>query len=67
MTGQPAISIPCGFDPDGLPIGLQLVGAKYNDGLVLKAAATYEDAFPPRFPREPKRHANGRSIAATSQ
>jgi aspartyl-tRNA(Asn)/glutamyl-tRNA(Gln) amidotransferase subunit A len=67
MTGQPAISIPCGFDPEGLPIGLQLVGAKYNDGLVLKAAATYEHACPQLFPNEPTRPAKSKPAMAASQ
>ena len=31
LTGQPAASIPCGFTRDGLPIGLQIVGRRYDD------------------------------------
>jgi aspartyl-tRNA(Asn)/glutamyl-tRNA(Gln) amidotransferase subunit A len=46
---QPAASIPCGFDDDGLPIGLQIVGRRFNDALVLRAAKAYEDARG-RFP-----------------
>jgi len=46
MTGQPAASVPCGFDGQGLPIGLQLVGARYNDALVWRAASAYMAAFP---------------------
>jgi aspartyl-tRNA(Asn)/glutamyl-tRNA(Gln) amidotransferase subunit A len=42
LTQQPAISIPCGKTSSGLPIGLQLVGAKYRDALVLRAAYAYE-------------------------
>lgn len=44
MTGQPALSVPCGFDSEGLPIGLQLVGARYNDSLVLQAGHAYQEA-----------------------
>jgi len=44
VTGQPAISIPCGFTTSGLPIGMQLVGRRDEDGLVLAVAAAYEQA-----------------------
>lgn len=47
LTQQPAISVPCGLTAAGLPIGLQLVGAKYRDALVLRAAHAYESASPP--------------------
>ena len=46
MTGQPACSVPCGFTSDGLPIGLQIVGPRHTDGLVLRAAHTYQQAEP---------------------
>ena len=46
MTGQPALSVPCGFDSAGLPIGLQLVGARYNDTVVLQAGHAYQQAAP---------------------
>ncbi|GAA3622548.1 amidase [Streptomyces chitinivorans] len=43
MTQQPAASLPCGVDGGGLPIGVQLVGARHADALVLRAAhALYE-------------------------
>jgi aspartyl-tRNA(Asn)/glutamyl-tRNA(Gln) amidotransferase subunit A len=44
LTGQPAISVPCGFTDAGLPIGLQIVGARHQDGLVLRAAEAYQQA-----------------------
>jgi aspartyl-tRNA(Asn)/glutamyl-tRNA(Gln) amidotransferase subunit A len=50
LTQQPAASIPCGFTRDGLPIGLQIVGAKYRDDLVLAAARAYESVKPIRLP-----------------
>jgi aspartyl-tRNA(Asn)/glutamyl-tRNA(Gln) amidotransferase subunit A len=46
MTGQPAASIPCGFTSEGLPVGLQLVGRRHDDGTVLAAAQRYEQARP---------------------
>ncbi|MFI9258759.1 aspartyl-tRNA(Asn)/glutamyl-tRNA(Gln) amidotransferase subunit A [Streptomyces sp. 2333.5] len=43
LTQQPAATLPCGVDGDGLPIGVQLVGARHADALVLRAAhALYE-------------------------
>jgi hypothetical protein len=42
--GQPAIPIPCGFDDDGMPIGLQLAGRPFDDGTVLRAAHAYQQA-----------------------
>ena len=44
LTGQPAISVPCGFTNAGLPIGLQIVGRRFDDGTVLRAAAAFERA-----------------------
>ncbi|RSO42230.1 amidase [Streptomyces sp. WAC 06725] len=38
MTQQPAATVPCGVDGDGLPIGVQLVGARHADALVLRTA-----------------------------
>ncbi len=42
LTGLPAISVPCGFTPDGLPIGLQIVGRPHRDLDVLKLAHAFE-------------------------
>jgi aspartyl-tRNA(Asn)/glutamyl-tRNA(Gln) amidotransferase subunit A len=44
MTQQPAASVPCGFTAAGLPVGLQLVGRRHADALVLRAAHAYEQA-----------------------
>ena len=46
MTGHPAMSIPCGWDKAGLPIGLQLIGRLGADGVLLRAAALVERARP---------------------
>lgn len=46
ITGQPAASVPCGFTRDGLPVGLQIVGRRFADATVLRAAAAFEEARP---------------------
>jgi Asp-tRNA(Asn)/Glu-tRNA(Gln) amidotransferase A subunit family amidase len=53
LTGQPAVSIPCGWTKDGLPLGLQLVGRRGADGLILRVAAAI-DALAPWSDRRPK-------------
>ena len=53
LTGLPAISVPCGFDRDGLPIGLQIAGKPFDEMTVLRIAHAYErgqdwkDRWPP--------------------
>ncbi len=42
LVGLPAVSVPCGFSPDGLPIGLQLVGKPFDEASVLRAADAFE-------------------------
>ncbi len=42
LTGLPAISVPCGFTAGGLPVGLQLVGRRFEEGAVLRVAQAYE-------------------------
>jgi aspartyl-tRNA(Asn)/glutamyl-tRNA(Gln) amidotransferase subunit A len=50
LGGLPAISIPCGFTPEGLPVGLQLIGAVIEEHLLLQIAKVFELACP-RQPR----------------
>ncbi len=50
FTGHPAASIPCGKTSDGLPVGLQVVGPKFREDLVLRFAAAFEEAWPWDFP-----------------
>ncbi|TDD87156.1 amidase [Actinomadura rubrisoli] len=42
MTRQPALSVPCGLTRSGLPVGLQVVGARHQDGRVLRVGRAYE-------------------------
>ena len=53
MSGLPAASVPCGFTPDGLPVGMQIVGRRGADRAVLQAAATFERARPWAHKRPP--------------
>jgi aspartyl-tRNA(Asn)/glutamyl-tRNA(Gln) amidotransferase subunit A len=49
MTGQPAMTVPCGSTTTGLPIGLQLVGAPFSEMLLLSVARAFEQTRPIRF------------------
>lgn len=42
LAGLPAISVPCGFDSSGLPIGLQIIGKAFDESTVLRVAHAYE-------------------------
>ena len=44
LAGLPAISLPCGLDKNGLPIGLQLAGRPFDEMTVLRAADAFERA-----------------------
>ncbi|WP_245905889.1 amidase [Mycolicibacterium palauense] len=44
LTQQPALSVPCGFSTAGLPIGLQMVGPRHSDALLLRVGQAYQDA-----------------------
>lgn len=44
LTGQPALSIPCGFTDDNIPIGLQIVGTPFDEPTVLRIGKAYESA-----------------------
>lgn len=44
LAGVPAVAVPCGFDPAGLPLSLQIMGRPFEDATVLRAAHAYEQA-----------------------
>jgi aspartyl-tRNA(Asn)/glutamyl-tRNA(Gln) amidotransferase subunit A len=46
LTGEPAITVPAGWSEEGLPVGLQIVGPRFAEGRVLRAAAAFETAQP---------------------
>ncbi len=54
LAGLPALSIPCGFDEKGLPVGLQLMGTHFSEAKLLGAAHRYQQAtdWHKRVPRE---------------
>jgi aspartyl-tRNA(Asn)/glutamyl-tRNA(Gln) amidotransferase subunit A len=51
LTRQPAATIPCGLTRDGLPVGLQIVGALYDDATVMRCARAYEATRPFQAPK----------------
>ena len=56
VTQQPAASIPCGMTRNGLPSGLQIIGAIGADALVLRASRAFEAAKPYTTRQEPRTH-----------
>jgi aspartyl-tRNA(Asn)/glutamyl-tRNA(Gln) amidotransferase subunit A len=63
MTQQPALSVPCGFTSDERPVGLQVVGRRHADALVLRAGRAYEQRtdWASRVPTLIRNAENGRS------
>ncbi|MDQ2801961.1 MAG: amidase [Pseudomonadota bacterium] len=46
LTGQPAITVPCGIGDDGMPVGLQITARRFEDALALRGAAAWEKLAP---------------------
>ena len=57
LTQQPAATVPCGFASNGLPVAMQLVGARFADRTVLRAARAFEGMHPIRTPPRPRQAA----------
>src|SRR5689334_1506716 len=55
LAGIPGLSVPCGLSADGLPIGLQLLGLYWSEGLLFRLAHAYQQAHP--LNARPKVHA----------
>jgi len=53
LAGAPALSLPCGFTAGGLPIGLQLIGRRFDEATLLRVARAYERATDWRTRRPP--------------
>ena len=54
VLGVPALSLPCGFDPRGLPLGLQIAAPAFQEAKLLRVAAAVEKAMaiaPPEYNR----------------
>ena len=45
VLGLPALSLPCGFDDEGLPLGLQIIGPSFQEALILRVGAALETAL----------------------
>ncbi len=53
LTGYPAVSIPCGFTSNGLPIGMQIIGKPFDEAMVLRVAHAFEQSTPHHTKRPP--------------
>lgn len=53
LTGLPATNMPIGFTRSGLPVGLQAIGPRFADGLLLDIGQAVEELFPPSLARGP--------------
>jgi aspartyl-tRNA(Asn)/glutamyl-tRNA(Gln) amidotransferase subunit A len=63
LTGCPAVSLPMGFDREGMPLSLQIVGPEWSDGRILGIASAYEEATPEiRARRAPCTGSAGRAL-----
>lgn len=60
LSGLPALSVPCGFDSTGLPVGLQIAGRPFDEAMVLRIGAAYE-ASTDWWRRKPPIHIDSRA------
>lgn len=51
IAGLPAISTPCGYDGKGMPIGMSIIGRKFDEQTVIQTAYAYEQGFTPVLPK----------------
>ncbi len=62
LAGLPALSLPCGVDPGGLPVGVQLIGGRFGEGVLLDTAAQLEAAFAREPVRDPAGANGGKEV-----
>jgi aspartyl-tRNA(Asn)/glutamyl-tRNA(Gln) amidotransferase subunit A len=43
LAGLPAVSLPCGFDDQGLPIGMQFIGKSFHEGDIIRLGYSYQN------------------------
>ncbi|MCX5590958.1 amidase [Alcaligenes endophyticus] len=43
LTGLPSLNVPCGFDPDGMPIGMQIIGKPFDEAKLFNVGAAYQE------------------------
>jgi amidase len=65
VTGLPAVAVPAGFTPEGLPVGIQIHARRNREDLAIAAAAAYERAHPEHFRRPTIRPETAGPIPAT--
>lgn len=49
IAGLPGVSVPCGFNANGMPIGMQLIGKSFGEAEILNAAYKYQQAAAENF------------------
>jgi aspartyl-tRNA(Asn)/glutamyl-tRNA(Gln) amidotransferase subunit A len=44
LTGLPSLAVPCGFDDDGLPVGMQIIGRPFDESRLFRVGAAFQEA-----------------------
>jgi aspartyl-tRNA(Asn)/glutamyl-tRNA(Gln) amidotransferase subunit A len=44
LTGLPSLAVPCGFDDDGLPVGMQVIGRPFDEARLFRVGAAFQGA-----------------------
>lgn len=61
LTGLPSLNVPCGFDHDGLPIGMQVIGRPFDEATLFRVGAAYQSVSDFHV-RSPRRSAQGKEL-----
>lgn len=51
IAGLPALSTPCGYDENGMPIGMSIIGKKFDEATIIQVADAFEKGFTPIAPK----------------